>query len=217
MISGRLIVLRDVTDRKEAEMEILLANDKLQRQLVEIEALQSKLYDLAIRDPLTRLFNRRYLEETLERELLKAGREKTAVSLIMMDIDHFKNLNDQYGHKAGDLVLEELGRLLLRFTRGGDVACRYGGEEFLVVLPGASIQVAWQRAWQLCRKFESSMVQYKQFKLKSTISLGIAVFPEQGRTGEEVIFAADKALYRAKEAGRNQVARPEPDDSVQAG
>ena len=215
LLNGRLIVLRDVTGRKEAEMAVLRANEKLQRQLVEIEALQSKLYDLAIRDPLTRLFNRRYLEETLERELLKAGREKKPVSLMMIDIDHFKKFNDQYGHKAGDLILENLGRLLLRFSRGGDVACRYGGEEFLVVLPGATLQAAWERAWELCRTFESTRVKYKDFKLKATISLGIASFPDHGRTGEEIISVADNALYRAKEAGRNQVMLPDTDNTVQ--
>ena len=118
LLNGRLIVLRDVTGRKEAEMAVLRANEKLQRQLVEIEALQSKLYDLAIRDPLTRLFNRRYLEETLERELLKAGREKKTVSLMMIDIDHFKKFNDQYGHKAGDLILENLGPVVTEIQQG---------------------------------------------------------------------------------------------------
>jgi diguanylate cyclase (GGDEF)-like protein len=180
-------------------------NERLQAQLAENMALQAKLRDEAIRDPLTGLFNRRYLEETLGRELSRAGREQSSLSLAMMDIDHFKRLNDIHGHAAGDVVLRSLAALLRDYTRTEDVVCRYGGEEFVVVLPATSLPNAMQRMEQLRAAIESLRVQHEQMVLQNTISIGIAVFPVHGKTSKELLQAADTSLYEAKGNGRNRV------------
>lgn len=180
-------------------------NERLQAEIAENESLQAILREQAIRDPLTGLFNRRYLQETLERELLRAGRENYPITIILMDIDHFKKLNDTYGHIAGDLVLEALGRLLRSQTRGGDIPCRFGGEEFLVVMPGASLEVAARRAEALRLEFQDFRVEYLGQSVSATLSLGVAAFPQHGNRVEELLSEADKALYTAKNNGRNQV------------
>jgi len=202
---GRLVVLRDITERKKGELEIHRLNQLLQAQLAEIEALQASLREQAIRDPLTGLFNRRYLEETLERELARAERQGQPVGIIMMDIDHFKSTNDTFGHEAGDLMLRVLGDMLLAESRRGDIACRYGGEEFLVILPGASLDTARRRAEQWRADFETLRVAYSGSALQGTLSLGVVAFPHHGRTRDDLLRAVDKALYAAKSAGRNCV------------
>lgn len=191
--------------RYRAETELRQVNERLQAQLAEIQALQAQLREQAIRDSLTGLFNRRYLEETLERELLRARREACPISLIMLDIDHFKKLNDTHGHKAGDMMLQRLGEMLRTHTRGSDVACRYGGEEFVAVLPGASLEHAHQRAEQWRATFEQLRVPFGLAHLQATLSLGVAVYPLHGATSDEVLRVADTALYMAKTEGRNQV------------
>lgn len=191
--------------RYRAETELRQANERLQAQLTKIQALQAQLREQAIRDALTGLFNRRYLEETLERELLRARREASPISLIMLDIDHFKKLNDTFGHKAGDVMLQTLGEVLRTHTRGSDVACRYGGEEFVAVLPGASLELAHQRAEQWRALFEQLSVPYGKVELRATLSLGVAVYPQHGATSDEVLRVADTALYMAKTEGRNRV------------
>jgi diguanylate cyclase (GGDEF)-like protein/PAS domain S-box-containing protein len=177
-------------------MSLSLSNLKLR------ETLRSQ----AIRDPLTGLFNRRYLEETLERELYRAKRLGSPVGMIMMDLDRFKEFNDAYGHHAGDALLEALGRTIQRHVRLEDVACRYGGEEFLLLLPGASLETALTRAEKLREAIKKTHLDYRRQSLKSpTVSLGVAVFPEHGTTAEEMVVAADAALYRAKKEGRDRV------------
>jgi diguanylate cyclase (GGDEF)-like protein len=203
--SGRLMVFRDVTARKQAEKELRYANERLQSQLVEIEQLQSKLREQAIRDPLTNLFNRRYLEETLDREVARAARESYPLCIIMMDIDHFKKTNDVYGHEAGDHVLRALAGTLSEFSRRGDFACRYGGEEFVLVMPNIDSHTAYERAKKLRSRLNSLYVTYGCFNLTMTISMGIASFPKNGETREIILRAADKALYAAKEAGRDHI------------
>lgn len=158
-----------------------------------------------IRDSLTGLYNRRYMEETLRQELLRATRADYPVSLIMLDMDHFKRLNDTFGHPAGDQVLRSLGELLLSQVRGEDVACRYGGEEFLLILPGTSLETASRRAEELRLAFEAIRVYYGSQILECTLSLGVATFPDHGLTPEQILQATDVALYAAKIAGRNRV------------
>lgn len=169
--------------------------------------LRESLRNQAIRDPLTGLFNRRHMEESLEREILRATRRNTPVGLIMIDIDHFKDFNDSLGHAAGDAVLRELASLLQKQTRGEDLACRYGGEEVTLVLSEASFEDALQRAEQLRQEAKHLNVYQGQQALGAiTLSLGVAVFPEHGTTVEALLRAADEALYRAKAEGRDRVA-----------
>lgn len=195
----------DITERQKAEDALQQANWQLKVQLKEIELLQEQLREQAIRDPLTGLFNRRYLQETLDREISRAGREKQPVGLIIMDIDNFKRINDAYGHRAGDKMLNEFGNLLIVNIRAEDIPCRYGGEEFVIVMPGASLQTAFERAELIRQKFDSLRVRYRGQDLHATISLGVAAYPTNGSNSEAVLIRADRALYRAKQSGRNRV------------
>ena len=196
-------VVRDISDRKQNEVVLQEANQKLRNQLVEIETLQAQLREQAIRDSLTGLFNRRYLEETLAREFLRAGREKRTVCLVMMDIDGFKAFNDTHGHDAGDLLLRKLGEFLRSEVRSSDISCRYGGEEFLIVMPGALLEKGYERAEHLRAAFLSLDIEHLGVKLWPTLSIGVAIYPQHGDTWEEVLHAADQAMYAAKDAGRN--------------
>jgi diguanylate cyclase (GGDEF)-like protein len=204
-LNGRLMVFRDVTERKQDEKRLLYANERLQRQLIEIGLLQSKLREQAIRDPLTNLFNRRYLEETLDRELARARREAYPVCLIMVDLDHFKRTNDTYGHDAGDQVLRALANTLSEQSRRGDFACRYGGEEFVIVMPNITKHTAYERAKKLRRRLNALTIPYECHQLTTTISMGIAVFPHNGESRKELLRAADQAMYAAKQAGRDHI------------
>jgi diguanylate cyclase (GGDEF)-like protein/PAS domain S-box-containing protein len=169
--------------------------------------LRSTLQEQSIRDPLTGMFNRRFMEESLEREILRATRSKQTVGVIMLDIDQFKNYNDTYGHQTGDAMLTSLGHFLSASVRGEDIACRYGGEEFILILPGASLDDTQKRAEELREKVHFVDVTYQGELHKTvTFSLGISVFPQNGTTAEQLIKNADLALYRAKSEGRDRVA-----------
>lgn len=204
-LSGRLIIFRDVTDRKEVEKDLRHAMDRMQTQLIEIGLLQSQLREQAIRDPLTNLFNRRYLEETLERELARAAREVYPLCIVMMDIDHFKSVNDTYGHEAGDLVLKSLAVTVTSQSRQGDFVCRYGGEEFVLVMPNISIETARERVVSLHRSITAQYIPFGRFNLNITVSMGISCFPAHGESKAELLRTADRALYAAKNLGRNRV------------
>lgn len=194
--------------------KITTANRRLARTVAEQIALalaniklRENLRNQSIRDPLTNLFNRRYLEESLEREMNRAKRKQQPIGIIMLDVDHFKQFNDKFGHDAGDAVLKAVAQFLQKHTRQSDIACRYGGEEFTLILPEASLDVLKQRAEQLRQGIKKLSIYHGQNLLgKITISLGIACFPDQGVTGEQVMKAADTALYRAKAEGRDLVA-----------
>ena len=168
--------------------------------------LRDVLRSQSIRDPLTGLFNRRYMEESLERELRRAARNQQCVALLMLDIDHFKQFNDTFGHQAGDTLLRSLGDFLSQHTRGQDVACRYGGEEFALILSGASVDAASKRAELLREELEHLIVQHAgQVLGKVSLSIGISGFPNHGSTSEELVHAADQGLYRAKSEGRDRI------------
>jgi diguanylate cyclase (GGDEF)-like protein len=168
--------------------------------------LRETLRNQSIRDALTGLFNRRYLEETLERELSRARRTNASLGLIMMDLDHFKHFNDTFGHEAGDVLLREVGRLLQETVRGGDVACRYGGEEFVVILPEASAETTRLRAERLRESIKHLYVTQRGQSIGSvTASIGVGTFPQNGTTGDALVKAADTALYLAKGTGRDRV------------
>jgi diguanylate cyclase (GGDEF)-like protein len=168
--------------------------------------LRETLRDQSIRDTLTGLFNRRYLEETLERELRRAGRAGRPLGLLMLDVDHFKRLNDALGHEAGDEVLRQLGERLRRALRREDTACRYGGEEFVLVLPDAPPADAARRAEELRRQLHGLTVSVQGRPAGPiTVSIGVAAFPDHGLNAEMLLKAADAALYAAKRAGRDRV------------
>jgi diguanylate cyclase (GGDEF)-like protein len=168
--------------------------------------LRETLRGQSIRDPLTGLFNRRYMEETLDRELSRAQRERRPLSLILLDIDRFKTFNDTFGHEAGDTVLASLGGLLRAVSRVGDVACRYGGEEFVLILAEASLPDARRRAEEIRDAIRSLRVTHGGRPLEGVrCSMGVAAFPEHGDVGGALLRAADAALYRAKREGRDQV------------
>jgi diguanylate cyclase (GGDEF)-like protein len=168
--------------------------------------LREELQNLSIRDGLTGLFNRRYMEESLAREFNQAERSKKPVGIIIMDVDFFKQFNDTYGHHAGDLVLVELAKLLRDNTRKGDIVCRYGGEEFLIILPGTPFDKIIQRAEMIRDKVQRELrIEHNGEWLPITISLGAAACPDHGSSPEEVIKTADDALYRAKDQGRNRL------------
>lgn len=204
-LNGRLIVFRDVSDRKEVERDLRRAMDRLQTQLIEIGVLQSQLREQAIRDALTNVFNRRYLEDTLARELARAERENYPLCVIMMDLDYFKDVNDTYGHEAGDQVLKALAETVTRQSRHGDFVCRYGGEEFVLVMPNIGLETALLRAEELHETINAMNITYGVFTLSTTISMGVAMYPEHGRTKEQLLRAADRAMYIAKNTGRNKV------------
>lgn len=167
--------------------------------------LRETLRYQAIRDPLTGLFNRRYMEESLEREVQRAARHGTPLAIVMLDIDYFKRFNDTFGHTAGDTLLRELGAFLQRHIRGEDIACRYGGEEFTLILPDATLDDVWRRAEEFREAAHHLHVYHRdQFLGPITISLGIAMFPLHGTTAETLVRAADEALYVAKTTGRNR-------------
>ncbi len=168
--------------------------------------LHEALRQQTIRDPLTSLFNRRYMQESLEREIRRAVRSKRPLGIVMLDVDHFKNFNDSFGHHAGDLMLREFSKLLTLHVRGEDIICRYGGEEFVLILPEASVEATRQRAEQLRKATSELRLESQGESLGGvTISVGVAGFPDHGETAEVLMRAVDQALYRAKAEGRDRV------------
>lgn len=186
---------RVVVTRVIEQYALSLANLRL-RETLRIES---------IRDPLTDLYNRRYMEESLEREARRTKRNHTFIGIMMIDIDHFKLFNDTHGHKAGDVVLQELGTLLQESIRGGDIACRYGGEEFLLILPDTTLEIAQKRAEELLLQVRELKIPYQDESFHITVSIGVSGLSEHSSGVQEVITEADNALYQAKEGGRNQV------------
>ena len=169
--------------------------------------LREALRTQSVRDALTGLYNRRYLEEILEREVRRATRASQSLGVLMIDLDHFKNFNDTYGHDAGDAVLRETGASLTKGIRAEDFVCRFGGEEFVVILPTANVEAACARAERLRLKMKELTVLHQGKSMGMlTISVGVAVFPEHGSSPKELMAAADAALYEAKRNGRDQIA-----------
>ena len=195
LVGGEKVIqcnIRDITERKQTQDALLES--------------QAFLREQSVRDHLTGLFNRRYMEETLERELLRAARKQLSLGVIMLDVDNLKQFNDTWGHAAGDEILRELGSLLLRQVRGEDIACRYGGDEFILILPDVSSQVTCERAELICKYAGQFHLQFEGQSLAAvTLSLGVAVFPEHGTTSTAILRAVDAALYRAKRQGRSRV------------
>lgn len=194
---GRVVILRDITLRKQAETKL--------------KQLQEKFYEQSIHDPLTGLYNRRFLNEALEREISRAKRSRHPVSIAILDIDYFKEVNDTYGHEAGDVALIHLAGILSKLTRAGDFVFRYGGEEFLIMLPATSHAAAHQFAERCRQHIEGAILEYAGQQIKLTVSIGISTFGPQEAGPERVLKAADAALYKAKTSGRNCVMTDEQD------
>ncbi len=170
--------------------------------------LRETLQHQSTRDPLTQLFNRRYLLDNLEREFCRAGRDGSSIVLLMLDVDNFKRFNDTYGHEAGDLVLRELGIVLRQSARSADITCRYGGEEFLIALIDSCEEDAVVRAEEIRRKIsEMVVILGKQPLGNVTASIGMACYPDDNDSIDRLLSNADQALYAAKSAGRNRVVR----------
>ncbi len=201
-----------------AQLELRLQLEDRDRLLKKLEEAHQMLARLVVRDPLTDLYNRRYLLESLTRELQRADRSRTPVGLILVDLDHFKSINDTYGHLAGDEVLRQVARFLERHVRGGDIVCRYGGEEFVVILPGGSLADTQRRADGIRHQVKALRMTYRESQIGPlTVSLGVAVFPDHGRSEDTLLAAADRALYRAKIEGRDRAVLAErPPDSCPA-
>jgi diguanylate cyclase (GGDEF)-like protein/PAS domain S-box-containing protein len=176
--------------------------------------LREALREQSIRDPLTNLYNRRYLDATLAREVMRAVRQEASIAVMMLDIDHFKTFNDTYGHDAGDAMLQAFGTFLGQSTRGGDVACRYGGEEFTVIFPDTPIESARLRAEEIRAGVKSVRGRLDGRELGPiTVSVGLATYPVHATTADGLLAAADAALYEAKQAGRDcVVVAPTPND-----
>lgn len=183
------------------------------QQLVELASigiaglnLRSKLEHQSIRDSLTNLFNRHFMEIALDRELRRAIRQKRPLALLMLDIDHFKQFNDTYGHETGDIVLREVAETMRQIVRNEDIVCRYGGEEFVVILPELSTEDARARAESLRHLVGELRLHYRGEALRDvTISIGVAMYPYNADSPEELLRIADRALYEAKYQGRNRV------------
>lgn len=196
---GWVLIMHDITEQKEI-------TDKLKAQLDEIRVLHTQLYDQAMRDQLTGCFNRRYLEEIFPLELADAREYKRTLALVMLDIDHFKEVNDIHGHAVGDQVLHAICKGLQDKIRTNDSICRMGGEEFLIVMPGVSLKIAMQRAESFRSMIANLYFPDSSRKLlKITASLGVATFPQHGSSKKEILEHVDQALYAAKRVGRNCV------------
>ncbi len=197
-------VKRDISGQRAMERALQAANRELQQNLNKISRLQEILAEQAVRDPLTGLYNRRYLDETLAREFARAEREGYPLAVAMIDVDFFKRINDTWGHPAGDEILKVLAQCLRAGVREGDIVCRYGGEEFLLLLPRITLEIAFQRAERLRRDFADSELAWVETRIRATLSIGLASFPDHAQNAKALIEQADAALYRAKRSGRNR-------------
>jgi diguanylate cyclase (GGDEF)-like protein/PAS domain S-box-containing protein len=221
---GITIFAEDVTRRKREQLRVLELNAELENRVLErtaelemnvaklrtaleeAEGLRRELHEQAIRDPLTDLFNRRFLEETLRHEVARASRLRSRFGILMFDMDDFKGLNDSFGHAAGDAVLREVGRLISRRIRAQDVACRFGGDEFIIVMPDTALENARHKGNDLLGRLRSLHLEVGEVAIPPmNFSMGVAAYPEHGDAGDELLKAADAALYRAKQQGGGRV------------
>ena len=189
---------------------VIITADNLALALVSIK-LREALKQQSVKDPLTQLYNRRYMSDSLEREFARCRRAQWELSVIILDVDHFKLYNDKFGHDAGDKVLKELAEFIRLNTRQEDIACRYGGEEFLLLMPGATQEEARERAEELREGVKRMNIRHQGRRLGNVaISAGVASYPLCGESETTLFKSADQALYQAKENGRDQVCLAQP-------
>ncbi len=199
-------IVEDAAIRKEADIQLKEANITLQSQLIDIKELEAALREQAIRDPLTGLFNRRHMDDVLKRELSKASRNEKPLSVVFIDVDNLKEINDSYGHvEGGDKALQIFANVLKQICRTEDIICRYAGDEFLVILHSTSTQSAYKRALEWRKAISGIKIKVDNKEFNIAFSAGIATFPDHCANGKQIIHCADQALYHAKELGRNQV------------
>jgi len=205
-LSARTGLHRDGEELNEVGAAFDEMTHALQQRDTELKRALQDLQEQAITDPLTGLLNRRYLREYLPRELTRVRRNGASLAVIMIDIDYFKRINDTFGHEAGDLVLRELGALLRSHIRASDLACRFGGEEFALVLPDASLEGAMQKAEAIRASVKGLDLKCRDQPLgRITASLGVALFPGHAGDADSLMRVADEALYHAKGGGRDRV------------
>ncbi len=204
-INGYQGIGRDVSGRRQHEATLLQSQQQLENQLQVVAEEKSVFQELAMLDPLTGLYNRRHFDATLPRELAHAERDGQPLAVIMLDLDHFKTVNDQYGHVAGDEVLKAMAALLKNGARQNDLICRYGGEEFVAILPNMSAKQAYERVESWRKQLETRQIVSRGYQISITLSAGITVFPDHGGTQELLLARADEMLYQSKSEGRNRI------------
>lgn len=213
MLTASLLILliADAVHRRSVDLDVIrtrlgASEQTLRYQLGEIDLLQTKLNEQVNLDALTGLYNRRFFGPMLERELARCQRERQPLTLIMLDVDHLNRVNDCYGRRAGDDVLRSLGAMLKERSRAADVVCRYGGEEFLLLMPGMPLESALNVAEGWRTKFAATTVYSGELSIRATVSLGITTYVGVGESPNELIHRANLALAQAKSDGRNCVA-----------
>ncbi|NLY58725.1 MAG: GGDEF domain-containing protein [Gammaproteobacteria bacterium] len=200
-----ILPLRTVNTSTEHVCLIIYDVTNVAVNKLQLEAANAQLQELALHDGLTGLLNRRHWESCLEREFARHNRYSNPASLVLFDIDHFKKLNDTYGHQAGDEVIRQVARITREMVRDTDYAGRYGGEEFVVLLADTPLQGGSQFAERLRMAIEQLQISHEQLSLQCSVSVGVACIRTDMANHQALIEAADKALYQAKSAGRNQV------------
>ncbi len=195
----------ELEERRRAQQRLRRVNKRLQTQLAEIEALQAQLHEQAIRDSLTGLYDRRHMEETLSHEIARTLKDGRPLSVVMLDIDNLREANDRFGHSTGDVILKKLADMIQQTAHQADIVCRYGGEEFFIILPGISVEEAYEHAEKWRKTFAKTRFSWRRRDFWMTISVGIAGVPKNGRNSKTLFANVDKALYAAKQDGRNCV------------
>jgi diguanylate cyclase (GGDEF)-like protein len=202
---GFLVVLRDISLSKQTQIQLKLANERLQNQVTEISSLKELLQDQATHDSLTNLHNRRLMDEVLNQFSIKSRDNNQPLSILVMDVDHFKLINDDHGHQAGDEILVAVGNIIKTLTRSTDFCCRFGGDEILVALQNMTSDLAAKKAEEIRREIEQLNVEIDGRLICVKTSIGVATFPQDADSVDELIYAADQAMYQAKANGGNQV------------